>query len=354
MMYPTTLDQGGVSPTTAGRMGIKAITHSESLPPRRSLSSDLPSLSFHRSLIHPQTPPESTSGSPRLKIEGMASPSQFFVSLSGREAHDPISASSLSGISRDCSPLPGIARLSSPTNPVSVRLPSLEEFDQGVEALARSHGPARPYTPPSPLPSLGRGPVLPHPMPALHGYAPHETYSAYHHHDPFMHGSASMDGYPSPPPDGENRHINQKYTTEEGDFIIYAWHDKKLKWQRIKQDFAAMFGRTPERTVQGLQAWYYRMNQRIPLWDQDGWLIFDNEDDLEPKYISIKCRERDSQDKPMEPLGLAQRYPERALHYSWVDPELKRKCQDWAAKRSMQYRERRERRKRKEQRRLKL
>ena len=145
-------------------------------------------------------------------------------------------------------------------------------------------------------------------MPALHGYAPHETYSAYHHHDPFMHGSASMDGYPSPPPDGENRHINQKYTTEEGDFIIYAWHDKKLKWQRIKQDFAAMFGRTPERTVQGLQAWYYRMNQRIPLWDQDGWLIFDNEDDLEPKYISIKCRERDSQDKPMEPLGLAQRF----------------------------------------------
>ncbi|KAG5913297.1 hypothetical protein E4U53_004916 [Claviceps sorghi] len=170
----------------------------------------------------------------------------------------------------------------------------------------------------------------------------------------YMHASPRLDGYPSPPPDGENRHINQKYTTEEGDFIIYAWHDKKLKWQRIKQEFAARFGRTPERTVQGLQAWYYRMNQRIPLWDSEGWLIFEHEDDLEPKHISIKCRERDSQDKPMEPLGLAQRYPERAIHYSWVDPALKRKSQEWAAKREMQYQARRERRRAKEMRRLKL
>ncbi|KAF5120995.1 hypothetical protein E5D57_013331 [Metarhizium anisopliae] len=136
---------------------------------------------------------------------------------------------------------------------------------------------------------------------------------------------------PSPSPDGENRHISQKYTTEEGDFIIYCWHEKNLKWQRIKQDFAAMFGRTPERTIQGLQSWYYRMNQRIPLWDPDGRLIFDNDNDIEPKCVSIKCRQRDSQDNPMEPPGLSQRYPERAIHYSWVDPELKRVYQDWAA-----------------------
>ncbi|KAF9772503.1 hypothetical protein IL306_009786 [Fusarium sp. DS 682] len=163
-----------------------------------------------------------------------------------------------------------------------------------------------------------------------------------------------MPCYPSPPPDGEGRHINQKYTTEEGDYIIYAWHDKKMKWQRIKQEFAARFGTTPERTIQGLQAWYYRMNQRIPVWDQEGWLCFDNEDDLEPQHVSIKVRERDSQDKPMEPLGIAQRYPERAIHYSWVDAETKFKAQAWAAKRAMQYRDRRERRRRKEQRRLKL
>ena len=161
-----------------------------------------------------------------------------------------------------------------------------------------------------------------------HHHHPHEAHHAYAY-DGYMHGPGGLDGYPSPPPDGENRHINQKYTTEQGDFIIYAWHDRKLKWQQIKDDFAARFGKTPERTVQGLQAWYYRMNQRIPLWDHDGWLIFDGDDDVEPKYISIKCRDRDSQDKPAEPLGLAQRYPERAMHYSWVSPELKDKCQDW-------------------------
>ncbi|PNY25545.1 Uncharacterized protein TCAP_04515 [Tolypocladium capitatum] len=331
-MYATTRDprdQGGASLVGNRKMGIRAITHAESLPTRK-FPEDLPSISRYRSLVHPQTPPESTLGSPRLKFEG-----------------------SYSSNSRDCSPLPSIGRLNSPSSS-PVRLPSLEEFDQGVEALARSHGPARPCTPPSPLPGLPRGPILRRPLPHLHGYASHDGYAAYHMSDPFMHAQSGLDCYPSPPPDGENRHINQKYTTEEGDFIIYAWHDKKLKWQRIKQDFAAMFGRTPERTVQGLQAWYYRMNQRIPLWDQDGWLVFDNEDDMEPKHISIKCRERDSQDKPMEPLGLAQRYPERAIHYPWVEPDLKRKSQDWAAKRALQYRERRERRKRKEQRRLKL
>jgi hypothetical protein len=128
---------------------------------------------------------------------------------------------------------------------------------------------------------------------------------------------------------GKSRHANQKYTTEEGDYIIYAWHNKKLKWQGIKQEFAVRFGSTPERTVQGLQAWYYRMNQRIPVWDQDGWLCFDNDDDLEPRHVSIKCSKRDSQDKPMETLGIAQRYPERAVHYSWVDPETKFKARDW-------------------------
>ncbi|KAF7551580.1 hypothetical protein G7Z17_g4916 [Cylindrodendrum hubeiense] len=186
------------------------------------------------------------------------------------------------------------------------------------------------------------------PLPSYMGL---DNYHGYSLNSPSLH---DMDCYPSPPPEGENRHINQKYTTEEGDFIIYAWHDKKMKWQRIKQEFAARFGRTPERTVQGLQAWYYRMNQRIPIWDQEGWLCFDNEDELEPKHVGIKCRERDSQDKPMEPLGLAQRYPERAVNYSWADPELKHKARDWAAKRAMQYRERRDRRRRKEQRRMKL
>lgn len=101
-----------------------------------------------------------------------------------------------------------------------------------------------------------------------------------------------------------------------------------MKWQLIKKEFAKRFGTRPERTVQGLQAWYYRMNQRIPIWDRNGMLEFEKEDDLEPKQISIKCRERDSQ-RPMEPLGLAQRYPERLVKYEWVDADIKRSASDW-------------------------
>ncbi|KAM0290997.1 hypothetical protein ACHAO9_004524 [Fusarium lateritium] len=318
----------------------------------------------------PQTPPGSTSGSPRVKIE------EFTI-------------------------LPGLHNVASPQGNTPTRLPSLGEFDQGVEALIRAHGTAKTCSPQSPLARITRNPTALEPLrtitqpqpswslkdrsaedPASNypasrrgtvttsqypvspdscqqpfggSYGNTDTYYGYAASSPSIQGLPSMSCYPSPPPDGgEGRHINQKYTTEEGDYIIYAWHDKKMKWLRIKQEFAARFGRTPERTVQGLQAWYYRMNQRIPVWDQDGWLCFDNEDDLEPQHVSIKCRERDSQDKPTEPLGIAQRYPERAIHYSWVDAETKFKAREWASKRASQYRERRERRRRKEQRRLKL
>ncbi|KAJ4141107.1 hypothetical protein NW768_000314 [Fusarium equiseti] len=317
----------------------------------------------------PQTPPGSTSGSPRVKIEEFTS-------------------------------LPGLRNVVSSEVSSPVKLPSLGEFDQGVEELIRAHGPVKSEAVLSPLLGLSRNPTVleplrsitqPQPSWSVRSRAAEETTSEQSHsrrgtialpvqhpfaadysrqslssfgnqdayygygNSPSLQGLPGMGCYPSPPPEGgESRHINQKYTTEEGDYIIYAWHDKKMKWQQIKQEFAARFGSTPERTVQGLQAWYYRMNQRIPIWDREGWLCFDNEDDLEPQHVSIKCRERDSQDKPAEPLGLAQRYPERAIHYSWVDPEIKFKSSDWAAKRAMQYRERRERRRRKEQRRLKL
>ncbi|KAH7162599.1 hypothetical protein B0J13DRAFT_14572 [Dactylonectria estremocensis] len=319
----------------------------------------------------PQTPPGSTSGSPRFKMEGLCP-----------------------GSPREHAPLPGLLHPSSPRISPQIKLPSLGEFDQGVEALARTHGPVNSWSPPSPLPNATRNSSVLQPvtlsrpswplrdhssedltgdhfaprrgtitslsqyaLAADHVWQPLPSYlgpDSYHGYSLSSPSFQDMDCYPSPPPEGENRHINQKYTTEEGDFIIYAWHDKKMKWQRIKQEFAARFGRTPERTVQGLQAWYYRMNQRIPIWDQEGWLCFDNEDELEPRHVGIKCRERDSQDKPTEPLGLAQRYPERAVNYSWVDAELKHKARDWAAKRAMQYRERRDRRRRKEQRRMKL
>ncbi|PHH69801.1 hypothetical protein CDD82_7506 [Ophiocordyceps australis] len=304
-------------------------------PPADSVSpctrfTELPYRSFYRTFGLPQTPPDSPLNSPRVKLEG-----------------------SFPSMSRECSPLPALSSLQL-QGEAGVRLPSLEEFDQEVEAMARRNGHGRLYSPSSPLPSLQLGGLFPPRKPTTPIYPAYNGYSPYPAGDMAMHGSNMMGNYPTPPPEVENRHINQKYTTEQGDFIIYAWHDKNLKWANIREEFANRFGTEPERTIQGLQAWYYRMNSRIPVWDEDGWLVFENEDDLEPKSISIKCRDRDSQDKPLSPLGLAQRYPERAMNYSWVDPELKRKARDWALKRELQYRERREKRKRKEQRRLKM
>ncbi|KAH6897060.1 hypothetical protein B0T10DRAFT_172540 [Thelonectria olida] len=321
---------------------------------------------FPQQRSQPPTPPGSTSGSPRIGAEAPAS-----------------------RFPREYEPLPDILHPDS-LQSVPFCLPHLGEFDRGVESLVWSKGTSTSCTPPSPLPGLQevglpqtlapRRPSWPctledsapgflpplratgnslihyafsseHSSPLSSGYGSPNTFLRYNFNKPVHH---VQDGYLSPPPESENRHINQKYTTEQGDFIIYTWHDKKMKWQRIKQEFARRFGTTPERTVQGLQAWYYRMNQRIPIWDENGWLVFENEDVLEPKQISIKCRERDSQDKPMEPLGLAQRYPERLVDYEWVDAEIKRDAYDWANKRAMQYQERRERRRRKEHRRLKL
>lgn len=227
----------------------------------------------------------------------------------------------------------------------------MEKFDQGVEALLRANGPLESWTSPSPLhdysveDSASGHPTsrrTTHTSPGQNrfavNYSLHSRQGNYGKPDEYLGNDAStpsrqdlpgMSCYPSPSPEGKRRRVGQEYTTEEGDYIIYAWQDKKMKWQRIKQEFAARFGSTPERTVQGLQAWYYRMNQRIPMWERDGRLCFDDEDDLQPQYISIKSRGRDSLAKLMEPLGIAQRYPERAVHYSWVDSETKSKARDW-------------------------
>jgi hypothetical protein len=329
---------------------------------------------------NPYTPPDSLAGSPLMNPE---------VPLDNTTR------------SRESSPKTRSSRSSSVTMMATeaterIKLPSIADFDSEIAQMKQKEeqAEARPANSQPRLPSIStlsttstvppaspgalqrrrvyqhrlsprypssprrpRSPVPPrhYTKPDCHYDANSNHYSRRPHLPQIMYADyLPPNGALSPPPDGEGRHINQKYTTEEGDFIIWAWHDKKFKWQRIKQEFARTFGTTPERTVQGLQAWYYRMNQRIPVWTHDGWLVFDNDDDLEPIYQSIKCRERDSRAKPLEPLGLAQRYPERAMTYHWVDRETKARARDWAIKRCMQYSERRDRRRRKEQRRLKL
>lgn len=259
-----------------------------------------------------------------------------------------------------CSVYPPVSDVEAPTAATTtpLRLPSLKEFEQGVEDLIKFHGSATSSPPPaftptssqaSPVPRFdvfGGGPPHSSPTPHDRHFYTHRAFSSSPVSSPSLYASSvksprvftpSIDGsateysgYPSPPlednaqQDGEAPHINKKYTTEEGDFIIYALNDKKQKWATIKRDFATIFGSIPQRTMSGLQAWYYRMNLRIPVWDEQGWLIFDNEEDEEPRTIAIKCRQKAS-----EGMGLAQRYPERLIQYSWADEASKLEARDW-------------------------
>lgn len=343
------------------KMSIAALSEADGSSPTLSspeLSRTLSHDSFLSVPALPQTPPDSTAGSPALKPYD-------FAPFAVRDASH--------------SPLPPILEPATPTRKASVEsLPSIHAFDQQIQELISKHGLARSSPWPSindtrPAVTLSQTPFKPSPRAYVtqveHSGLPPATHQY----------QIGLDYCMPPSPEAEGRHINQKYTTEQGDYIIYAWHDKKLKWAAIKEEFASMFGKTPERTVQGLQAWYYRMNKEIPVWDDDGWLIFEHEDAVEPKCVSIKRRQREVKCEPctmaqgssnlkkdpeglwreegcrckqLGPLGLAQRYPERLVLYPWVDTELKRKARNWASKRTMQYNDRRERRKRKEMRRV--
>ncbi|KAG9250690.1 uncharacterized protein F5Z01DRAFT_356772 [Emericellopsis atlantica] len=169
------------------------------------------------------------------------------------------------------------------------QLPSLAEFDRGVESLIQRYGP-----PPRPARRLPMHSERPLPL-----TSPHDQ--------------------PLPP----GVHTSQKkYTDEEGDFIIYMWTDKGLRWEEVGEAFRRRFG-GPLRSVQGLQGWYYRANRRIPVWDEDGWLVFENEDDPDPQTHRIKRREREALP------GLCDRYPERAVGYVWVDRADAAQAGDW-------------------------
>ncbi|KAI9903396.1 hypothetical protein N3K66_002748 [Trichothecium roseum] len=355
------------------QMNLRTITDVGTPPRSRAGPEDELLISPGVSSPAPRTPPESLSGSPSIHLHG---------SLRQHPLQSPQSTPRY---------LPPLSRRNTLQNSSSaqVSLPSLSEFDQGVEDLARRHhvdsarhqsipalSPlATDLSPSSPQKNKTIGPVRGRNNLGFSGTVPRdsvlssqwerprdplqETTRPSTSYQPAFHGydvaSSQTRRYElplSPPPDQdgrfEGRHINKKYRTEEGDFIIYMWHDRGQKWQDIKRLFANQFGATPERTVQGLQAWYYRMNQSIPEWDRDGWLVFEDDYALEPKQYAQKCRERDSNREPHKLIGLEQRYPERAIGYDWVDPETKARCQDWANKRLSQYHCRKERRKARE------
>ncbi|KAH6957350.1 hypothetical protein DER45DRAFT_632131 [Fusarium avenaceum] len=285
---------------------------------------------------------------------------------------------------------------------ISRRLPSLKEFDREVEVLARAHQRLNPYPSPSPSPSpwlsgnqetmesiellsdvhpLNRSTDRPVQGLTSRYFPNHQaqttklsegtlaadrcmenirrrffTPSSYHDHDARTKAAAEAFWraaycYRTPSPDGKSPHAksphgNLQYTLEEGDFIIYARHDQRMKWLCIEEEFARRFGQTPRRTIHGLQAWHYRMNKSIPVCDEAGLLCFDNDEDLEPRHMSIKCRDRNGGLNDMGIPGIAERYPERAMNYEWVDEATRLKARHWADKRALQYTLREQRRRR--------
>ncbi|KPA38035.1 hypothetical protein FLAG1_09143 [Fusarium langsethiae] len=55
----------------------------------------------------------------------------------------------------------------------------------------------------------------------------------------------------------KSRHVNQRYSHNEQTYILSSCL-AKMTWKHIKCGFDERFGTKPERTIQGLQAWYYR------------------------------------------------------------------------------------------------
>ncbi|KAM3562086.1 hypothetical protein ARSEF4850_002934 [Beauveria asiatica] len=134
----------------------------------------------------------------------------------------------------NCLPVPGLSD-PKPASKLSFRLPSINEFDQGIEAL-REHGGQVPSWAPttSPHPNTARCPAVHLPAFQIRGapaaYSPQAdsaqmTSSPYSHGGPFM---RSHGGYASPPPCVKSRPNQSNCPTEEGDFFIYSFSDKGL------------------------------------------------------------------------------------------------------------------------------
>ena len=102
----------------------------------------------------------------------------------------------------------------------------------------------------------------------------------------------------------------KRYTVEQSDFIIYARHEMKWSWNKVRDAFAMTFRQ--ERTVPCLQGCYYRTNMHIPMWDAEGFLLFGERDATKPLQFNLKG----AQAPPDEDVGLARRHPERAALYS--------------------------------------
>ena len=241
-----------------------------------------------------------------------------------------------------------------------VRLPSFQAFVESVPALVTDSRPLDPspqtlppfravfepqlnslptYQPPKePLPAAS-SPYVSAPAEHHAGYAPSFSSSSLYHapHSPYttlLTGYSTLklspgELYPRAQANQQHtQHYTKQYTAEEGDFIIYCRHERELSWEKVESEFARLFGSDPPRSQFSLQAYYYKLNANVPCWDSQGYLIFED-NIVKPKTRKIKNSDRERQGVNAEPLGLAQRYPERGKDYSWVEDKDKNAMSEW-------------------------
>ncbi|RYP92685.1 hypothetical protein DL770_001198 [Monosporascus sp. CRB-9-2] len=125
-------------------------------------------------------------------------------------------------------------------------------------------------------------------------------------------------------------HLNVKYITEELDFIRYHRCDRPSKWEELTASYNARFHL--RRGRQGVQGGLYRQNDgQVPhLVDNGRRLHFLPNGHVTPSKTKI----RHQKDKRL--FGLVALFPERAMHYSWVDPESRQEAAKLAKERVIQ------------------
>ncbi|KAM0273175.1 hypothetical protein ACHAQH_008445 [Verticillium albo-atrum] len=117
------------------------------------------------------------------------------------------------------------------------------------------------------------------------------------------------------------RPYHKPYTPEQKDFVSYLRNDQdieKTPWKEVAKRFREQF--RINRGDNALQALFHRETKMIPDTDGQGRLQFDDNDEV--RMIAT------SETTEWKALGLLSTYPDRAIGYSWVTVEDKRKVME--------------------------
>ncbi|RYP47802.1 hypothetical protein DL768_006211 [Monosporascus sp. mg162] len=150
------------------------------------------------------------------------------------------------------------------------------------------------------------------------------------HKRPRLPLSPRSQGVRKPRSNPDEPHLNVKYITEELDFIRYHRCDRPSKWKDLTESYNAQFHLRRRR--QGVQGGLYRQNDgQVPhLVDNGRRLHFLPNGHVTPSKTKIRKQ------KNKRLFGLVALFPERAMHYNWVDPESRQEAAKLAKERAIQ------------------